>query len=56
MFKKWNALKERFEDFNLAAITNIITTFFTKRVQDFKNIKKFIFYITLNLNCLIKIN
>ena len=32
VLKKWKALKECFEDFNLAAITNIIVTFFTKRV------------------------
>ena len=30
--KKWKVLKERFKDLNLAAITNIIATFFTKRV------------------------
>ena len=32
VLEKWNALKERFKDFNLAAVTDIITTFFTKRV------------------------
>ena len=30
--KKWKALKERFKDLNLAAVTNIIATFFTKHV------------------------
>ena len=31
-FKKWKALKERFEDLNLAAVTNIVATFFTKHI------------------------
>ena len=30
--KKWKALKKYFEDLNLAAVTNIITTFFTKHI------------------------
>jgi hypothetical protein len=33
-----------------------MATFFTKRVQDFKNIEEFISYIILNLNHLIKID
>ena len=31
-FEKWKALKKCFEDFNLAAVTDIIVTFFTKHV------------------------
>ena len=54
--EKWKALKERFEDLNPAAVTDIVATFFTKRVQDFKNVEEFISYTTLNLNRLIKIN
>jgi len=30
--EKWKALKERFKDLNPAAITDIMATFFTKRV------------------------
>ena len=32
VFKKWKALKECFEDLNLAAVINIMATFFTKCV------------------------
>ena len=32
VFKKWKALKKRFKDLNPAAVTNIMATFFIKRV------------------------
>jgi len=54
--EKWKALKERFEDLNPAAITDIVATFFTKRVQDFKNVEEFVSYITSNLDRLIEMN
>ena len=54
--EKWKALKERFEDLNPAAVTDIVATFFTRRVQDFKNVEEFVSYITSNLNRLIKMD
>lgn len=54
--EKWNALKERFEDLNPAAVTDIVTTFFTKRVQDFKSVEEFVSYITSNLDRLIEMD
>ena len=32
VLKKWKALKERFKDFNPAAVTNVVAILFTKRV------------------------
>ena len=54
--EKWKALKKRFKDLNPAAVTDIMATFFTKRVQDFKNVEEFVSYITSNLNRLIKMD
>jgi hypothetical protein len=54
--EKWKALKERFEDLNPAAVTDIVATFFTKRVQDFKNVEEFVSYITSNLDRLIEMD
>lgn len=54
--EKWKALKERFEDLNPAAVTDIVATFFTKHVQDFKNVEEFVSYITSNLDRLIEMD
>ena len=54
--EKWKALKERFEDLNPAAVTDIVATLFTKRVQDFENVVEFVSYITSNLDRLIEMN